>query len=647
MKKRLTIIMAILALLTGMFIMSCSDDDSVSPDTKFEILQDYMEDNGMDFASLMDSWIIAPDALNAALNDYYILDLRGSGDYLPANGQADYVDGHIPGAVPTTYADVLTAAANNTTGKPIVVVCWSGQSAAHAVMALRMSGYSDAKSLKWGMSGWHSDFDMWSGNTAQLNHANWIAAPGNAEVPTETYDDPKIETESTDGADILAERVNAIMAGFKGIVATDVLDTPANYFINNYWSDQNVTDYGNIDGAVRINPIELKYLDPDQTIVTYCWTGQTSSMITAYLTAMGYDAKSLRYGANGMIYDDLTSGKWTGPMDYDYAAGMNAEALVTYMDSNGLALTELLTNWKISASALSELLNDGDTTNDPYVMETRSAELWEKAHIPGSHNVALADLITHADANITDKNTQIAVCCYTGQSAAHGVVALRLAGYPNVYSVGYGFSGWHTDIDGNNDGDLDDDVDLKINFFTGGTGNHENTVPGAWIAAPGDAVMPTQTYDLPTTSFEGDSAADILKARGQYVVENFHKVSAYKGDGSGALENVDNPDWFINHFWSKCAAYGNMKNSYNIYPAADYDIHLLDPSKKIVNSCWTGQSASILTAYLTVLGYDAWSLGNGANSIVFDAMTDPNIDSATGWGAYEVVDLPIEGTLAK
>jgi rhodanese-related sulfurtransferase len=54
-------------------------------------------------------------------------------------------------------------------------------------------------------------------------------------------------------------------------------------------------------------------LDPSKEVVTYCWTGQTSSMITAYLSVLGYNTVSLKFGANGMIYDDLESHKFSTP----------------------------------------------------------------------------------------------------------------------------------------------------------------------------------------------------------------------------------------------------------------------------------------------------------------------------------------------
>ena len=44
-------------------------------------------------------------------------------------------------------------------------------------------------------------------------------------------------------------------------------------------------------------------------------------MVTAYLTVLGYDAKSLKFGSNSMIYDDLLGHKWGASMDYDYETG--------------------------------------------------------------------------------------------------------------------------------------------------------------------------------------------------------------------------------------------------------------------------------------------------------------------------------------
>jgi len=297
----------VLVLSLGMMV-SCEDTEEDDA-TAFEILTEYMVDNSYDADVVVADWIIAASSVSGNESNYFIVDIRAADKY---------AEGHIPGAVNSTYADILTTVETyNTDDKPVLVACYSGQTAAHAVVALRLSGYTDAKTVMWGMSGWAVQFDSWSANigSAGVGHANWSTDAPPALLSDN--DDPVIDTDLTDGAAILAERVDAILAGFKGTASATILAAPENYQILNYWALTDWDHYGHIDGAYQVTPGTLTIandgldiLDPAQTIVTYCWTGQTSSMMTAWLTALGYDATSLKYGANSMIYSALESHQW-------------------------------------------------------------------------------------------------------------------------------------------------------------------------------------------------------------------------------------------------------------------------------------------------------------------------------------------------
>lgn len=312
-QKKVLMVPVIMMVAVSMFLFSCKGKIAEPEEGAFNLLKTYLTTNNLDLTDILTDWIIDASNVAGSEGDFYIMDIRSA---------ADFALGHITGAVNSSLANILTDAANSG-GKPIVVACYTGQSAAHAVVALRLSGEDDAKVLKFGMSSWNADFDKWTANISSqaVGHANWSTT---ATAVLEQFDYPEIITTSTTGAAILAEQVGAMInGGFKGINAVDVLTTPGNYFINNYWSEADVATYGHIAGAYRINPLtvagdEIKNQDPDETIVTYCWTGQTSSMITAYLTVLGYDAKSLKYGANGMIYSELTSGKWVESGNYSY-----------------------------------------------------------------------------------------------------------------------------------------------------------------------------------------------------------------------------------------------------------------------------------------------------------------------------------------
>jgi len=306
-------VLAIATLVLGTSCKKVTDDPNPT-NSPYKTMTTYMVDNNMDLPDILTDWIVAPPALadvQTFVNTYDIIDIRSA---------QDYAAGHIEGAINSPLSNVLVAAAS--TSKPILVVCYTGQSAAHAVVALKLSGYT-AKVLMWGMSGWNSNFSSsWESNSGPVNgvtaigNTNWVTTP--TEPLTQTFGDPTI-TGSGTAATMLATRVQAMLDnGFKGVANVDVLADPSNYFVNCYWDQADIDTYGHIAGAYRIKPIsltvgEIKNIDPSKKVVTYCWTGQTSSMITAYLNVIGYDAVSLKFGANGMIYSDLQSHKFVTP----------------------------------------------------------------------------------------------------------------------------------------------------------------------------------------------------------------------------------------------------------------------------------------------------------------------------------------------
>ena len=134
------------------------------------------------------------------------------------------------------------------------------------------------------------------------------------------YSDPAISSLSQDGATILKSRVElAVQEGFKTVKNSDVLANPNNYFINNYFSSADYTAFGHFDTANKILPLTLadnsyKGLNPapGAKIATYCYTGQTSAVVTACLRVLGYDAYSLSFGMNGLYHSNSawTSNQW-------------------------------------------------------------------------------------------------------------------------------------------------------------------------------------------------------------------------------------------------------------------------------------------------------------------------------------------------
>jgi len=320
----------ILFAATFLFFIGCEKDDDTTT------LNDYLVENSLDLPNILDGWITTATNVHDNLADYYVIDTRS---------ESAYNAGHIPGAVWASSSTLLDVAANNG-GKQIVVHCYKGIGAAPKLVALRLSGYLDAQNMKFGMSAWgpsdHADsvaagktsgaYDKWTSACANIAldyPADWLTTASTPAADVE-YDYPAIATkEVEDGADFLAERVDSLLsAGFGYASAPSILTDREDYFINNKWDEASWNKYGHIAGAHRINDIGIenggisKY-DPDATCVTYCWTSQTSGVIAAYLTVLGYEAQSLSKGANGLIYSNLESHAW------GLGEGVNAAVTVT------------------------------------------------------------------------------------------------------------------------------------------------------------------------------------------------------------------------------------------------------------------------------------------------------------------------------
>lgn len=328
--KKLINFAVLLALVPVLMMTSCKKDE---PDAvnAYQTLKAYMVTNTMDLTDLAKNWIVDPkstamsgivDSVTSTIPGYHVFDIRPAGDF---------ATGHIKNAINVALKDVVTVA-NNYTDKPILVVCFTGQTAGQAVMALRLSGFPNAVVLKWGMAGWNPNYKgPWisnSGSETQANgniavgSANWVTTAAPA---TGSFDEPVWTSTATDGAAILKERVQAVLdAGFATAAGADVLANPADFQIHNYWPNGDYTTFGHFAGAYNTPVISLagdlvKTIDPSKDALIYCYTGQTSSIATFWLNVLGYKTKGIAFGANRLVYDQLkASGKavYKGPKNW-------------------------------------------------------------------------------------------------------------------------------------------------------------------------------------------------------------------------------------------------------------------------------------------------------------------------------------------
>lgn len=296
-------------LLAFVFVVSCSDDDdsnNPSKQSESQILAEYIESTSNYANTNAPAMILASEVKQLiATNDVYVIDVRAA---------SDYANGHIEGAVNVTIPGILDhlESINVADYQKIAVVCYSGQSASFATSLMRLMGYDNIYTLKFGMCSWAEEtMGSWPANIGSSRSSQFTS---DVTAMPEKGDLPEINTGESTGDAILRARVEAVLNqwGDSKITHDQVFGALDNYYIANYWKEAHYLDPGHIPGAVQYTPKSslaldtyLTTLSTEKPNVIYCYTGQTSAHITAFLRVLGYDAKSLLFGCNGMIYNDM------------------------------------------------------------------------------------------------------------------------------------------------------------------------------------------------------------------------------------------------------------------------------------------------------------------------------------------------------
>ncbi|KGL62355.1 rhodanese-like domain-containing protein [Polaribacter sp. Hel1_85] len=276
------------------------ENNTFNPPNEFKTLLNYLENN-VNYIENELPLIMADEVKKNYKNSkYHIIDIR-------ANSWFDY--GHIKNAANVKAENLLTYFEN--TIKPsdfdkIVMVCYSGQSASYYASLLRLAGYDNVYSMKWGMSSWREDF---ANNSWKKNVKNDFASKIETieKAKPELGSHPNLNTGKTEAKDILRIRLEKLFATpYKEFIikSIDVFENPNNYYIVNYWDQEKCE--GHIPGALHYTPNaslskDLLTLPTDEKIVIYEATGQKAAYIVAYLNVLGYNTGNLAYGENSFM----------------------------------------------------------------------------------------------------------------------------------------------------------------------------------------------------------------------------------------------------------------------------------------------------------------------------------------------------------
>ncbi|EOD01221.1 rhodanese-like domain-containing protein [Caldisalinibacter kiritimatiensis] len=298
-KFKLTSLILVLALILS--LAGCTTDKEPATNTEpaknteqstnesdvlAQVVSDYYTNMGSDIYKISQKEFV--DKVKAG-EDMFILDIR----------QPDvYNEGHIKGAVNAPWGTAISENLDKLPkSKPIMVYCYTGQTAGQTVALLNMAGF-DAKSVN---LGWNLGISKVEGVEEVIETtANEFGQPTGVEIQAEIKD-----------------AINKYFAGLADVKGT----TYANYKISEdnakklldqednsviFLSIRKAEHYneGHIQGAINI-PFgkemhkEFNTLPKDKKIIVYCYTGQTAGQTVAALRLIGYDAVSLN-GGTGM-----------------------------------------------------------------------------------------------------------------------------------------------------------------------------------------------------------------------------------------------------------------------------------------------------------------------------------------------------------
>jgi rhodanese-related sulfurtransferase len=226
---------------------------------------------------------------------------------------------------------------------------------------------------------------------------------------------------------------------------------------------------GHIPGAINIpwktiaESANLAKLPQDRQIVVYCYTGHTGQIAATVLNLLGYNALNLKFGMMGWTKDDTVLatkrfGPDTAERDYQLETEVN-EATETYgypEVSTGASgdfeiIRQAADNWVknapspiIPADTVFENINDGDASNDYFIVSVRGADHYALGHIPGAINIGWRAVAKPDNMAKLPPDKPIAIYCYTGHTGMVAATVLGLMGY-ETHNVKFGMMGWTKD----------------------------------------------------------------------------------------------------------------------------------------------------------------------------------------------------------
>ena len=287
--------------------------------------------------------------------------------------------------------------------------------------------------------------------------------------------------------------------------------------------------------------------------------------------------------------------------------------------------TWLATNPKIAITVdeVYDNLNDGDTSNDPFILSVRKPEDYAKGHVPGAVNIPWNQIAKPESLAQLPTDQPILDYCYTGHTGQVAMTSLNLLGY-KTDNMKWGMMAWTKN----------DDVLATARF-------DPTAVPDYRVETePNEA---TDTYDFPALDTGATGEAEVIRT----AVDNYLSSGKAPTISAEALfENLNDGDEsndpvILSVRKPEDYAKGHIPGAINI-PLSQLvnpeNLAKLPSDKPIVVYCYTGHTGQVATTLLSVLGYDATNLKFGMMSW----SKDPDVVATAVFDPATQADYPVE-----
>lgn len=298
---------------------SCIDDNIIPPltgdlNSTAEMLV-YFESLGDFPNNSLAPGLINADEVFASINNYLIIDIRSN---------AEFSAGHIENAHNVSTDSLYDLVEMIFLSYPkIIIVSKNGQSSAYFTCLLRLAGFDNVYSMKYGMAYWNLQFaDEWINNLGDTpdidSYTNDIFEKDErTPLPVVNFPDPEAPIEER-----VEYRIKEIISfGFRQNEVYRYHLNPDFYTVcygksrlYNAPRDGQLGERGHPQGAISYLDATfyhfrsvnfLQTLPNSEEIMLYDYDGQLGACMTAYLRVLGYDVKFLLFGANQLFYSRM------------------------------------------------------------------------------------------------------------------------------------------------------------------------------------------------------------------------------------------------------------------------------------------------------------------------------------------------------